>query len=179
MNSPHVRIAWLIAVVAIIAFNSVAFRTMMRSTDPTLSVLIVGAVPMLEVLALGGVARITAHGWRRFLDGFLMTGAMALAIYVALAMLVADELILPAIQYVLEPLFPSQPGGPFPSTAKVIMMCTVVSFVVVTPQIIIALIGGFLASALTCRQPSIEDRTSPSLSANLTDRTRESRLDRA
>ena len=156
MRSPHTKIAWLIAVVAIIALNAVVFRAWSRAADPTVPALMIGAVPMLQILALGFVVRSTAPERRRFLNGFLTFGLLALAGYVALSVLFADDLIVPAIRFALEPLVAILREGPYLDTADLVFLYALGSLLMVLPQLLFALIGGLLSSALKNPHIAIE-----------------------
>jgi hypothetical protein len=77
---PRFRIAWVMVAVAIAAFDFGAIRAMFGS--PMGHSLLLGALPMANVLAVGILVGQQRPGSRPFLLGFEVFGAMALAFYV-------------------------------------------------------------------------------------------------
>jgi hypothetical protein len=57
--------------------------------------LLLGALPMANVLAVGLLIGHRRRGSRRFLSGFVVLGAIASAVYVEVASLFAEELGIP------------------------------------------------------------------------------------
>ncbi len=76
---PRFRIAWVMVAVAIAAFDFGAIRAMFGSWGHSL---LLGALPMANVLAVGILVGQQRPGSRPFLLGFEVFGAMALAFYV-------------------------------------------------------------------------------------------------
>jgi hypothetical protein len=88
VKPPRFRIAWVMLAVAIAAIDFGAIRALLYS--PAGELLILGALPMANVLAIGLLV-----GQRRpenspALTGFVTFGAVALALYVASALLFTD-----------------------------------------------------------------------------------------
>ena len=85
MKIPRFRLAWLIAFVAIAALNFGAMRALLGFNSVTARLLLVGALPMVNVLVVGILIAQRQPGSRTFLLGFVALGAMALAFYVGLS----------------------------------------------------------------------------------------------
>src|SRR5207244_1304988 len=113
MKVPRFRIAWLIAFVAVAALEFGAIRAL-HDFENRLILLthsyhlpgmifawVHGALPMANVLVVALVIGHRRRGNRRFLWGFEVFGATALALYVAAASLYTEELVQPFINLVL------------------------------------------------------------------------------
>ena len=83
MKVPRFRIAWVMVAVAIAALDFAAIRAVLGY--PEVGLLVVGALPMANLLAVGILIGQQRPGCRPFLLGFEAFGAMALALFVALA----------------------------------------------------------------------------------------------
>src|SRR5262245_2481835 len=105
MRLPRFRIAWLMVAVAIAGLNFGVIRAMLA---PGMGVrgdlLVVGALPMANVLVAGLLIARQRPRSRPFLQGFEAFGTMALALYVVLAISVHREVVLPYVQPVLDPI---------------------------------------------------------------------------
>jgi hypothetical protein len=88
---PRFRIAWAMAFIALAALDFRAMRAMFNHEGHT-TLLSLGAMPMANVLVVGLLFRHRCRRSRRFLSGFVVSGAMALAIFIA-ASLFAEELV--------------------------------------------------------------------------------------
>ena len=87
MKVPRFRIAWVMVAVAIAAFDFAAIRALVDSPSPAGDELLFGALPMANVLVAGLlIGRQRPHS-RPFFVGFELFGAIALASYIALALL--------------------------------------------------------------------------------------------
>jgi hypothetical protein len=102
-----------------------------------------GAIPMANVLAAGfliGYLR-RARGNRRFLWGFEVFGTIALALYIAIACHYADSLLTFCLT-LLGPLV--KRTGPYMTTMQIVIAYSAWIVMHVLPQLLIAVIGGFL-----------------------------------
>ncbi len=145
---PQVRIVWVMVAVVIAALDFGAIRAFL---DPRVNgpgrppgiVLLLGALPMANVLAVGVLIGQRRPGSRPFLLGFETFGAMALAVFVALAICFPREVVFP---YMAPFLYPVEtiigPGRP-------VLYIPIGGFVVLVvlglPQFVFALIGGSLS----------------------------------
>jgi hypothetical protein len=87
------RIVSIMLVVAIAALDFVAIRALFGFRSLMGELLILGALPMANVLAVGLASRQRRPGTRPFLLGFVPFGAMALALYVATATSFPREIV--------------------------------------------------------------------------------------
>jgi hypothetical protein len=118
---PRFRVAELMVVIAITALDIVISQPLLRGvwggTPPSPNMpwqLIVGALPMANLLAVCLLIGLRRPGSRRFVLGFVVFGAAALAIYIALASSYPDFFLTPYIRASLEflPLPPQDHHGP-------------------------------------------------------------------
>jgi hypothetical protein len=79
-------------IVVLAALDFRAIREIYHFESPS-SLLAKGAMPMANVLVVGLLIRHRRPGSRRFLSGFGVAGAMALATYVTVASMFYDELV--------------------------------------------------------------------------------------
>jgi hypothetical protein len=134
--------------VAIAALNFGAIRAWYGLENGTnnnlLDVLCLGALPMLNILGVGILIGLRHRGSRPFLLGFEVCGAVALALYVALAILFTDSLVRPYLFLVLNPLRRAirQTG---PSVIIPILYITIAVVWLSLPQLVFGLVGGLLA----------------------------------
>ncbi len=105
--------------------------------------MLLGALPMANVLAVGMLIGRRRPASRPFLLGFEAFGAMALALFIALAICFPREVVLPYLTPVLV-LIERTIGNDRP-----FVMIPIVCFVAVAllgwPQVAFALTGGFLS----------------------------------
>src|SRR4051794_21903333 len=80
---PRFRIAWGMVAVAIAALDFAAIRASLEFREAVL--LVLGALPMANVLAVGILIARQRPGSRPFLLGFEAFGAMALALFITVA----------------------------------------------------------------------------------------------
>jgi hypothetical protein len=141
----RLRVAELMTVVAISALDfgivlallNVAFREVRSSSDAAWFLLL-GAMPMANILAVGLIHRGSAS--RPFLLGFVVFGATALAFYIAVASLYPDGFLGSYLGIFLSWL-PYPDSNP-PWSLGLVLIASVV--VLVLPQIVFALLGGVL-----------------------------------
>ena len=138
MIVPRFRIAWVMVAVAIAALDFGAIRPLLGPYANVLdhmrgSLLLLGALPMANVLAVGMLIGHRRPGSRPFLIGFEVLGAMALASFIAVATCFPREVVLTYLNPVLAPidLIPIQ------AFVAVVMLGG--------PQAAFAVIGGFLS----------------------------------
>jgi hypothetical protein len=142
MNATRFRISWIMAFVAFAALNFGAIRAIshlksviyraktneefqtavrMHSMSDALEF---GALPMANVLAIALLSAYWRRGSRRFLWGFEMFGAMALALFVVTSCLFADRFVLPYLR-LIEPFVGNGPYNTAPEIVLVYSACTV------------------------------------------------------
>jgi hypothetical protein len=136
------------AAVSIVAVDLAAIRAMLGS--PAGELLIVGALPMANILAVGILVGLRRPGSHPALLGFLTFGAMALALYVALTFLFADRYG-PADPYLtLLNSYLGLWGGPVvkhlgQTRLLLPVLCTGFVLMLGWPQVALGLIGGSLS----------------------------------
>jgi len=101
-----------------------------------------GALPMANVLAVALVIGYRRHGSGRFLLGFEAFGAVALSLYVVVAIFFTEELVVPYINLALDPLL-EYTDIDFPHIEPIIPLIELVMLGL--PQLAFSLIGGFLS----------------------------------
>lgn len=126
---------------AIAAFDFAVIRTLGDYRNQTGDFLLVGAMPMANVLAVGvltGLQRLRSHP---FLLGFEAFGAIALASYMFIAIFfsrVPWHYVQPVVNYLLRTL------GLYGTLVCVSAICSAAAAMLVLPQVTFALIGDFL-----------------------------------
>jgi hypothetical protein len=147
VKGPRFRIASVMALIAIAAFDFTVIRRLVDYRTPTGDLLLVGAMPMANVLAVGMLIVQRRPGWRPFLLGFEAFGVVVLASFVFLANFrhrvlwthvgpLANNLASTFARY-----------GPFICISIINSATTVI---LVLPQVAFAVIGGFV-----CRKFSL------------------------
>jgi hypothetical protein len=131
------------------ALNDLANRLLMltHSNRPPhmIHALIMGALPMANVLGLAFL--IGRRRGSRFLLGFEVFGATALALYVTAVSLYTEELVPPFLDF-LEPLVVTLRDGTTLGTSGVLIVESAVALILLLPQVGFALAGGFLLRKL-------------------------------
>ena len=142
---PRFRIAWVMVAIAIAALDFAAIRAFFVSGEVAL--LVLGALPMANILAVGILIAQQRPGSRPFLLGFEAFGAMALALFVAVvvASLFLDNYRL--ITSYLTPVILSIEKSIGPNRPFVFIPIGLFAMVVMLgwPQLVFALIGGSLS----------------------------------
>jgi hypothetical protein len=147
MKAPRVRIAWIMIGVAIAALDFGAIRAFL---DPRMNgpgrppgiLLLLGALPMTNVLAVGMLIGQRRPASRPFLLGFEAFGVTALVLFIALAICFPREVVIPYFAPFVAPVERFiGPGRPF----YIPIGGLVVAVVLVGPQMVFALVGGFLS----------------------------------
>jgi hypothetical protein len=140
---PRIRIAWVMVAIAFLAIDFTVMRALLEYPSPMGEELLFGALPMANVLAVALVIAQQRPRSRPFLLGFELLGVIALASYIALALLFSGprEPIRFYVSIVLDPVIATmgQPHGLF--TLPIIWL--VVLLMLGWPQVAIALMGGY------------------------------------
>jgi hypothetical protein len=145
MELPRFRIASLMVAVAIAGLNFGAIRAMLA---PGMGLrgasLVVGALPMANVLVAGLLVARQRPKSRPFLLRFEAFGAIALALYVVLvASSLHREVVMPYVQRVLDPI--NQRMATSTPLVLIPVRFSVGVVLLVMPQMAFALIGGFVS----------------------------------
>jgi hypothetical protein len=131
--------------VALAALNFTAIRAVSDYADPRSTLLGVGALPMANILVVSLFIGYRSRRGRRFLFGFEAFGAMALAAYIAVAIMFHSAVIIRYLHLGTEPyrrtFVPSLQSKAF--HLVVFHAIGVVMFAL--PQLAFALIGGLLS----------------------------------
>jgi len=165
VNVPRFRIGWLMAIIAIVAINLGAMRLWSASVGPdagegfsrlTNQGLVLGGLPMANLLAVGFLVGRRHFASRPFLLGFEVFGAVALGLYVAVATLFTKELLFPYVHSVILPL--GKPvGQPF-SPAQLLIHMSFAAAMLGLPQLAVSLIGGSLFRRFRVTERSVPTR---------------------
>ena len=148
VKAPRFRIAWVMVAVAIAALDFTAIRALLGPYTNSLEyqktmLLLLGALPMANVLAVGMLIGQRRPASRPFLLGFEAFGAMALALSIALASCFPEEVVMrclvPFGDLVEKIIGPNRPFVFIP------ILCLVAVVVLGGPQVAFALMGGFLS----------------------------------
>jgi hypothetical protein len=152
---PRFRIAWVMSFIAIVALDlgairelpGVRFRAYIHGDHRLafmISALILGALPMANVLAVSLLIGLRRRGSHPFLLGFETFGATALVSYIAGASLFTEKLVMPFFYLVIEHLEKPLMNGPHITPASQLIPCIVVIAILILPQLVFAMIGGSL-----------------------------------
>jgi hypothetical protein len=130
--------------VAIAALNLGAIRAVFDRNSRTSYQLGIGAMPMANVLVVGLLIGHRRRRSRRFLSGFVVFGAMALAVYATVASLFAEDLVNPYLRFSYNLLL-GYTGilMPRPVQFSFVMHDLFRAIMLGLPQLAFALIGGF------------------------------------
>ncbi len=160
MKLPRFRLAWLMVFVAFAAVNFGVIRVLMgyRPNTHTGETLIVGALPIANVLVVGLLIGQRRRGSRRFLWGFEVFGVMALALHIAMAILSTGELLQSYLDLGFKPIVEAIGGRrrriSFDIVPIVILAYSAIAIRARLPQLTSALIGGWRCRSLkTAEQP--------------------------
>ena len=145
MKAPRFRIAWAMVAVAIAALDFWATRGLLDLRPPQIGILLlIGALPMANVLAIGLLVAHQRPRNRPFILGFEVFGAFALVLFVILAIAIRGDLV---VDYYLVPVLRLL-NQAYVMTRMFIFRLAGISaaVVLVLPQLLFALIGGTLSS---------------------------------
>jgi hypothetical protein len=140
---PRFRIAWAMVFVAVAAINFAAVRAVLVNPGPISEALVIGALPMASVLAVGLLFGRGRPDRRPFLLGFTSFGAAALTAYVIQAVFFADATVMPYLRLFIEPLV--QTIGREQLLIYIPVAYSVAVVAATLPQVAIALLGGLLS----------------------------------
>ncbi len=147
MKMPRFRLVWLMVAVAIAAIDFAAIRaTVGPGAGLVAAYLLVGALPMANVLVVGMLIARKRPGSRPFLLGFEVFGAIALALYIHVAMSSPRNSEWPIEWYlrlVFDPL--NAVTASYQPLVHEAIGLFVGVLVLIGPQLVFALIGGFLS----------------------------------
>jgi hypothetical protein len=152
MKRPRVRIAWVMAFIAILALEFGAMRAIFRFHSPNIALmravpmLGLGCLPMAHILAVALLIAYRCPGMRPFVMGFATFGATATAVYSAAVSLYTNELFIPFSRTVITPIVDIFVDGPVITTTSELIVCSILASLLTLPQLAIAAIGGFLTS---------------------------------
>jgi hypothetical protein len=155
---PRFRISTIMVVVAVVALDFGMIRAMPVIGPPTIVLLVLGALPMANVLPVVLLSGHRRPENRPFRQGFVLFGAMALALYVAMTLTFPLEivsLVTPLSVYLMKTIGSDPPLLLFANQAFALVV------MMVLPQVVFALIGGFLFQRfmITSRISKPPDRT--------------------
>src|SRR5262249_6773970 len=105
------------------------------------ALLLLGALPMANVLAVGALMARRHPGNSPFLMGFEACGAVALAFFIALAIWCPGEIMLSYLTPVITPIL--QAIGVRQPLVEIFIVCFVALVLLGWPQVALALAGGF------------------------------------
>ena len=143
MKSPRFRIAWLMVAVAMAALDFAAIGAILGSGADDIGIfLLLGALPMANVLAVGLLIGQRRSESSPFLVGFEAIGAIALALYIAALSHHPRQLV----SSYLHPLIRVLEQNIGRDRPLVFMPVLLIGSVVMlgVPQLAFALLGGFL-----------------------------------
>jgi hypothetical protein len=147
--------------IALAALDFRATREMYHVESRTSSLLAKGAMPMANVLVVGLLIRHRRPRSRRFLSGFVVSGAMALAVYVVMTLFVIkfknQDLLNIYIWYIHKEFF--LPQGTLRSLQDypwTYFLAVAVWFSL--PQLAVALVGGLFFHAFGNRRTARPNR---------------------
>ena len=142
MRRHRFRIAAVMGFVAIAACDFAVIRTFLDGhRSQTGDLLLVGATPMANVLAVGMLTGLRRLRSRPFLLGFEAFGAIALASYLFMAIFFSHvpwHYVQPVVNHLLRTL------GPYGTLVCVSAICPAAAAMLVLLQVTFALAGGFL-----------------------------------
>jgi hypothetical protein len=141
----RLRIAWVMALVALVALNLGTIREYPVGYLVN-DLILMGCLPIGNVLAVGLLLGFRSRTSRPFLLGFELFGATALASYSIVASLFAMEVVVPYLRSVTQPLSDSFGRRPH-STAQLVALYSFATVMLGLPQLVIALVGGLLFHA--------------------------------
>ena len=165
MKVPRFRIASMMWSSAIAALNLGMIRAMPVIGRPTSVLLVLGALPTANVLPVILLIGQRRRESRPFRLGFVSFGSTALALFVAMTCFFPLEMAIlftPLLGYVVKTI---GSGRPLLSVAAQALALVVV---IVLPQVVFALIGGFLSRKFMINI-RISRRSNPTRSHGLND----------
>lgn len=142
MKVPRFSIALLMVIVALAALDLETIRAMPVIRPPTSELLVLGALPMANVLAVDLLLSQRRPASRPFLLGFAAFGVVALALYVALVAFSPETVATLYVRPLIEPI--SRTIGPIQPIILIAILGSVGVVMLGLPQLALALLGGFM-----------------------------------
>ena len=143
MKAPRFRIAWIMLAVAIAALDFGVMREVVGSRSVRGILLLLGILPMANVLAVGMLINQRRPGNRPFLLGFEVFGAMALIVYIALVYYfdrgIETTYLRPLIDLLMKTIGQDRP------IVFISVLYAGSMLILGCPQLVFALIGGRLS----------------------------------
>jgi hypothetical protein len=137
------RIAWVMVGIAIAALDFAVIRAMLRY--PEIGFFVLGALPMTNVLVVSILVAQQRPGSRPFLLGFAVSGAIVLALFVAMMILDQNQ-DGPIFWYLILLYIPMEKAvGLDRPYVHFALECSGVAGMLTVPQVAFALIGGFIS----------------------------------
>src|SRR5689334_2215766 len=133
----------MMVLVAVAALNFATIRALLGFHSPEGELLVLGALPMANILAAGLLIGRRYHGSRRFLLGFEAFGAIALASCAAGAILFPDKVVRSYLNLALDPYWNA--FLPNLTTAIILGLYAIALVMLSLPQLAFAVLGGFLS----------------------------------
>jgi hypothetical protein len=142
LSVPRFRIAWLMVVVAFVALDLGAIRGLFGVRDTFAELVLVGVLPMANILAAVAILGAVRRGFPPFLVGFEVFGAAAMLACLAWAWLSPDALTvyLVGILLLVVRLFRTESFG------VGLVNYTIAGVLLSLPEVVLALLGGWLTS---------------------------------
>jgi hypothetical protein len=162
MKPARLRLASAMGIVLVSALDCAlirASRLVIGGTpgDFRLQLIVLSVLPMANVLAISLflLARRSSPS-SRFLHGFATSAAITTALFLAGATFLDRDLIQPPMDrlvvWVATPLF----GNPYAlDTTKILIFCAIFALIFALPQLLLALVVGFLARNFRKASPSL------------------------
>ena len=144
MRPPRFPNVWVMVFVALAALEFGTIRAVTDYRGATRDSLVVGALPMANFSVVGLLIGHRRRGSRRFLLGFVLFGATALTLYIAMAILFTDELGQSYLELAIKPLRETI-GRTGWTTPRLLIAYFILSLWACLPQLAFALIGGLLS----------------------------------
>jgi hypothetical protein len=142
VEGPRIRISSLMALIAVAAVDFVVAGALIEFRTPMDDLLLLGALPMANVLFITRLLVRGRPGSRPFLLGLEVFGATALVLFVLLSAFSPGPVLgsylgpmVNAVRYSLEP---------FGTVVCISILCTAAAAMLVLPQLAFALAGGLL-----------------------------------
>jgi hypothetical protein len=144
VERPRIRIAWIMAVIAIVALNLGAIRAASDHLGPVSSLLAAGALPMANVLSLGLFVSCVHLRSRLFLIGFEALGALALAFYLAAILCPShrESFAQRIVVGYMRLAWDVWPTGAARTIPRTLIACSALSLWATWPQLALAVVGG-------------------------------------
>ena len=140
----RLTILWAMVIVAVVAIDFGAVRAFFtQSLHHVVSMLILGALPMGNVLVVAHLISGRRCSYSPFLSGFKAAGATALVVYIA-SICWSSEAVERLTSPLVQPLVDDLRRRPHPSTWDIATIYLLDAALFTLPQLAFALLGGYL-----------------------------------